>query len=137
MCTFLDSIRQLSYGVLPCQRSELHSIALWILGINMDNHAITYVLLELVRCNGYLAHPFEKETPWAFTTRLFFVVRRVSAIDPGGEWFSYTRENTVLWAADYQERPVSDLFRHELSVGWTSSTSWTLAFVVPLQAAQR
>jgi hypothetical protein len=77
-------------------------------------------------CNGYLVHPFEKETPWAFTTRLFFVVRWVSAIDPGGEWFSYTRENTVLWAADYQGRPVSDLYRHELSVRWTSYTAGRL-----------
>jgi hypothetical protein len=26
-------------------------------------------------CIGYLDHPFEKEAPWAFTARLFFVVR--------------------------------------------------------------
>ena len=36
-----------------------------------------------------------------------------------------------------QERPATDRFSHELSAGWTSSTSWTLAQVVPLQAAQR
>ena len=34
------------------------------------------------------------------------------------------------------ERPATDLFNHELSTGWTWSTSWMLAHVVPLQAAQ-
>ena len=33
------------------------------------------------------------------------------------------------------ERPATDLFSHELSTGWTWSTSWMLAHVVPLQAA--
>jgi glycine/D-amino acid oxidase-like deaminating enzyme len=35
------------------------------------------------------------------------------------------------------ERAAKDLFRHEATSWWTSSTSWTLAHVVPLQTAQR
>jgi hypothetical protein len=34
------------------------------------------------------------------------------------------------------ERPVKDLFSHELSAGWTWFTSWMLSHVVPLQAVQ-
>ena len=30
---------------------------------------------QIKSCIGYLDHPFEKEAPWAFTTRLFFEVR--------------------------------------------------------------
>ncbi len=55
-------------------------------------------------CIGYLGHPFEKEPPWAFTARLFFVVRWDSAIEMAGEWFSCTRENRRVWATDHQER---------------------------------
>ncbi len=33
------------------------------------------------------------------------------------------------------ERPATDLFSHELSIGCTSSTNWLLSHVVPLQAA--
>jgi|GEM_PF-3228536 len=33
------------------------------------------------------------------------------------------------------ERPVTDLFSHELSAGWTWSTSWMLAHVVPRETA--
>jgi uncharacterized OsmC-like protein len=54
-----------------------------------------------------------------------------------------TRENSPGWAADHQktmhklhERPVKDPFSHELSAGWTSSTSWMLAPLLLPQAAQ-
>ena len=40
----------------------------------------------------------------SFSARFFLVVRWDSATDPGGKSFSYTRENTRLWAADSQER---------------------------------
>jgi hypothetical protein len=36
-----------------------------------------------------------------------------------------------------QERSSNDLFRHDAMSWWTRSTSWTIAHVVPLQAAQR
>src|SRR6266581_3283471 len=55
-------------------------------------------------CIGYLGHPFEKEAPWAFIASLFLSVRWDSAIDRGGEWFSFTRENTGVWAEDLQRR---------------------------------
>ncbi len=100
-------------------------------------------LLQQHPCNGYLGHPFEKEDTWAFTARLFFFVRWHSAIVIAGEWVSWTRENSPGWAADHQktmhklhERPVKDPFSHELSAGWTSSTSWMLAPLLLLQAAQ-
>jgi hypothetical protein len=95
-------------------------------------------------CIGYLDHPFEKEDPWAFTARLFLVVKWGLAIEMAGEEFSYTRETTRVWAADHetglqrwQERPATDLFSHELSAGWTLSFSSMLSHVVSLQAAQR
>jgi hypothetical protein len=43
-----------------------------------------------------------KEASWAFTARLFLVVRWYSAIEIAGECFSYTRENRRGWAADHQ-----------------------------------
>jgi hypothetical protein len=55
-------------------------------------------------CIGYLGHPFVKEAPWAFTARLFFVVRWHSAIVIAGEWFSWIRENRCGWAAGHQGR---------------------------------
>jgi len=54
---------------------------------------------------SYLAHPFVKETPWAFITLRFLSVRWYSVIDRGWECFSFTRENTRVWAADHQGRP--------------------------------
>ena len=97
-----------------------------------------------IGCIGYLDHPFEKEDPWAFTARIFLVVKWGLAIEMAGEEFSYTRETTRVWAADHetglqrwQERPATDLFSHELSAGWTWSISWMLSHVVSLQAAQR
>jgi hypothetical protein len=41
---------------------------------------------------------------WAVIASLFLSVRWNSAIDPGGESFSSTRENTEVWAADSHER---------------------------------
>ena len=35
---------------------------------------------------------------------LFLSVRWDSAIDRGGEWFSFTRENTGVWAENHQGR---------------------------------
>jgi len=70
-----------------------------------------------------IAHPFEKLTacafialywlhrtsvrergPWAFTARLFFVVKRILAIEIAGKSFSWTRENRHVGAAAYQGR---------------------------------
>jgi hypothetical protein len=53
-------------------------------------------------CIGYLGDPFVKEAPWAFTARLFFVVKGILAIEIAGKSFSSTRENRPVWAADYQ-----------------------------------
>ena len=36
-----------------------------------------------------------------------------------------------------QEMSSNDLFRHDAISWWMKSTSWTIAHVVPLQAAQR
>src|SRR5579863_5874682 len=54
---------------------------------------------------GYLDHPFEKEDPWAFTARIFLVVKWGLAIEMAGEEFSYTRETTRVWAAHHEDRP--------------------------------
>ena len=56
-------------------------------------------------CNGYLAHLFKKVAPWAFTARLFLVVKWGLAIEIAGEEFSYIRETTRVWAADHEDRP--------------------------------
>jgi hypothetical protein len=53
-------------------------------------------------CIGYLVHPFKKEALWPVIVRHFLSVRGNSAIDPGGELFSSTRENTEIWVADQQ-----------------------------------
>jgi hypothetical protein len=45
-----------------------------------------------------------KQAFWAFTARLFLVVKWDSATDRGGKEFSYTRENREVWAVDSQER---------------------------------
>ena len=39
-------------------------------------------------CIGYLDHPFEKEDPWAFTARIFLVVKWALAIEIAGGEFS-------------------------------------------------
>ncbi len=95
-------------------------------------------------CIGYLGHPFEKETPWAYITLRFLSFRWYSAIDRGEKRFSCTRENRRACTANHQgrhakrhERAAKNLFRHEATSWWTSSTSWTLADMVPLQTAQR
>ena len=56
------------------------------------------------RCIGYFGHPFEKEAPWAFTARLFLMVKWDSANDRGGESFSFTRENTGVGTTNHQGR---------------------------------
>src|SRR5256885_12941083 len=43
-------------------------------------------------CIGYIGHPFVKEGPWAFIATLSLIARWYSAIDRGGEWFSYRSE---------------------------------------------
>ena len=55
-------------------------------------------------CNGYLGHPFVKKALWAVIASLFLSVRWNSAIDAGGESFSFTRENTGVWTANHQGR---------------------------------
>jgi hypothetical protein len=93
-------------------------------------------------CIGYLGHPFEKETPWAFITRLFLVIRWYSAIDRGREMvLMHKRKQSGMgirpsWKVCTGCR--RDLPKTSsdttLLAGWTSSTSWTLAHVVLLQA---
>jgi hypothetical protein len=55
-------------------------------------------------CIGYLGHPFEKETPWAYITLRFLSFRWYSAIDRGEKCFSYTRANRRACAANHQGR---------------------------------
>ena len=43
---------------------------------------------DIDACIGYLGHPFVKEAPWAFTARLFFVVKGILAIEIAGKSFS-------------------------------------------------
>jgi len=90
-----------------------------------------------------LDHPFEKVAPWAFTARLFLVIKWNSAIEMPGEWFSWTRETGGYGQQTIredmhrqQQKPATDLFSHELSAGWTWSTSWTFTHLLLLQAAQ-
>jgi hypothetical protein len=47
---------------------------------------------RIATCNGYLAHPFKKVVPWAFTARLFLAVKWGLAIEIAGEKLSWTRE---------------------------------------------
>jgi hypothetical protein len=54
-------------------------------------------------CNGYLAHPFKKVAPWAFTARLFLAVKWGLAIEIAGEKLSWTRQTTRVWAADHDD----------------------------------
>jgi hypothetical protein len=54
-------------------------------------------------CIGYLVHPVKKEVFWLVIVSLFLSARGNSAIDPGGEAFSPTRENTEIGVADHQE----------------------------------
>jgi hypothetical protein len=55
----------------------------------------------------------------------------------GPENPSVLRQQTIKEGMNrLQERLVTDLFSHELSAGWTLSTSWTLAQVILFQAAQ-
>jgi hypothetical protein len=42
-------------------------------------------MIEKAGCIGYLGHPFEKKVPWAFTARLFLVVKWGLAIEMAGE----------------------------------------------------
>jgi len=55
-------------------------------------------------CIGYLGHPFEKETPWAYVTLRFLSFRWYLAIDRGEKCFSCTRENRRACAANHQGR---------------------------------
>jgi hypothetical protein len=55
-------------------------------------------------CTGYLAHPFERKAHLAAFASLFLAVSGIGAIDPGGELFSFRRENTGVWTVNYQER---------------------------------
>ena len=61
-----------------------------------------------------------KEGPWAFIATPSLVARWYSAIDRGGEWFSYTGENRHLWTEAIKEgmqrlleRSAKDFFRHD------------------------
>jgi hypothetical protein len=69
----------------------------------MEYEPVTYIE-RVSPCIGYLVHPFVKEALWAFTARLYFVVKGILAIEIAGNSFSWTRENRPVWAADYQGR---------------------------------
>jgi hypothetical protein len=78
------------------------------------------VIKRIFPCIGYIGHPFVKEGPWAFIATLSLVARWYSAIDRGGEWFSYTGENRHLWTEAIKEgmqrlleRSAKDFFRHD------------------------
>ena len=68
-----------------------------------QGHPACSVMVE--GCNGYLAHLFKKVAPWAFTARLFLVVKWGLAIEIAGEKLSWTRETTPVWAADHDDWP--------------------------------
>src|SRR5690242_20502637 len=79
-------------------------------------------------CIGYLDHPFEKEDSWAFTARIFLVVKWGLAIEIAGKSshrpekprvFGQRTRRTGLQR--WQEWPGTDLFSHELSAGLTLS----------------
>src|SRR5260370_29831565 len=53
---------------------------------------------------GLLRTSVRERGPWAFIASIFLSVRWDAAIDRGGEWFSFTRENTGVWAEDHQGR---------------------------------
>ncbi len=62
-----------------------------------------------------------KEALWAFIASLFLAVRWDSAIDRGGEWFSYRRENRVYGQQTTRkgkhrlhERAATDLVSHDV-----------------------
>ena len=69
---------------------------------------------------GYLGHPFVKEAPWAFTARLFFVVKGILAIEIAGNR-SHGPEKTGLYGQQTirggmrrpHERAAKGLLRHD------------------------
>jgi hypothetical protein len=71
----------------------------------ISTYAPVWQVTRIGLCIGYLDHPFEKEDPWAFTARIFLVVKWGLAIEIAGEEFSYTRETRRVWAADHEDRP--------------------------------
>jgi hypothetical protein len=85
------------------------------------------VLAEALRCSpckGYLVHPFEKDVPWAFTARLFFVVRWHSAIVIAGGMVLMDQRKQAWMGSRPSEKPCTgckgvlpNLFRHD-------ATSW-------------
>lgn len=68
------------------------------------SHIRVNAIAPAFTCIGYFGHPFEKEAPWAFTARLFLMVKWYSANDRGGESFSFTRENTGVGTTNHQGR---------------------------------
>jgi hypothetical protein len=93
-------------------------------------------------CNGYFGQPFEKETPWAFITRLFLVTRWYSAIDQAREMVLMHKRKQSVMGSRPSEKPCTACRRGlpktpsdtTLIAGWTSSTCWTLAHLFLLQA---
>jgi hypothetical protein len=82
-----------------------------------------------------------KKALWAVIASLFLSVKWNSAIDPGGESFSFIRDRGMDSKSSgkgmhrLHERPAKDIFSHELSAGWTWSSSWMLSHRVSFQAA--
>src|SRR5260370_36528834 len=50
-----------------------------------------------------LSTSVQKVAPWAFTARLFLVVKWGLAIEIAGEKLSWTRETMRVWAADHDD----------------------------------
>jgi hypothetical protein len=95
---FVESIKDLDKAVnSSCQatRHQVHFSTRGRLGGIVERES---------GCIGYLGRPFEKQTPWAIIASLFLSGRWNSAIDPVGESFSFTRENTGIWTANHQGR---------------------------------
>ncbi len=100
-------------------------------------------LSSAASCNGYLAHLFEKETPWAFTARHYFQVRWHSAIVIAGGMVLMDQRKQGRMGRRPSGKACTGCRRGlpktssamMLPAGWTWSSSWMLSHVVPLQAA--
>jgi hypothetical protein len=68
-------------------------------------------LMTILRCIGYLGHPFVKEALWAFTARLFFVVKGILAIEIAGKSFSWTKENGPVLGSRLSREACADRMR--------------------------
>jgi len=87
---FEQMVFSCSAWVLPVDKQDARCCH-WRWWINRSAPLCTPIGLDVrqwtdrTACNGYLGHPFEKVVPWAFTARLFLVIKWNSAIEIAGE----------------------------------------------------